>query len=257
MGILSDISIIIQGFTSAGKSFISTVSSIIHRGQYPISTALSENTSVEDLLGRFVLKREGSSIISFVPGILLTAFIQGKILILDECDLAKPEVLSCILRSIIENEIIVNNNVYRKMKGYNVILTMNGEIEGFTEGQRNILTSNILSKFVIIQFDKMDSLECETIFKDLIPDEDKYKKYVKNFVDLHQQLLQYKQKTVDPIVTLRNLKYCSQLSKIDIPVRVAAEISYSARFPYEERKNFESILSKFEDISESERNEKD
>ena len=143
------------------------------------------------------------------------------------------------------------------MKGYNVILTMNGEIEGFTEGQRNILTSNILSKFVIIQFDKMDSLECETIFKDLIPDEDKYKKYVKNFVDLHQQLLQYRQKTVDPIVTLRNLKYCCQLSKIDVPVRAAAEIAYSARFPYEERKNFESILSKFEDISESERNEKD
>ena len=90
----------------------------------------------------------------------------------------------------------------------------------------------------------MDSLECETIFKELIPDEDTYKKYVKNFVDLHQQLLQYKQKTVDPIVTLRNLKYCSQLSKIDIPVRAAAEIAYSARFPYEERKNFESILSK-------------
>ena len=44
---------------------------------------------------------------------------------------------------------------------------------------------------------------------------------------------------------------------IDIPVRAAAEIAYSARFPYEERKNFESILSKFEDISESERNEKD
>ena len=164
LGILSNISIIIQGFTSAGKSFISTISSIIIKEHYPISTALSENTTVEDLLGRFILKREGSSIISFVPGILLTAFIQGKILILDECDLAKPEVLSCILRSINENEIIVNNNVYRKMKGYNVILTMNGEIEGFTEGQRNILTSNILSKFVIVQFAKMDSAECEKIF---------------------------------------------------------------------------------------------
>ena len=78
LGILSNISIIIQGFTSAGKSFISTISSIIIKEHYPISTALSEITTVEDLLGRFILKREGSSIISFVPGILLTAFIQGK-----------------------------------------------------------------------------------------------------------------------------------------------------------------------------------
>ncbi|KAG4105393.1 hypothetical protein H8356DRAFT_1027608 [Neocallimastix lanati (nom. inval.)] len=260
VGILSNIPIIIQGFTSAGKSFISIVSSVIHRMQYPISTALSENTTVEDLLGRLVLQRKNSSMMSFVPGILLTAYTEGRILILDECDLAKPEVLSCILSSISKDEINVNNTIYKKMKGYNVILTMNGEADGFTKNQRNEITSNILSRFVIVKFDKMSKKECENIFKELIPDSDNYKKYITNFVNLHDKMLSYKQKTVDPIVTLRNLKACTYLSKVNIPVRFSAEIAYTGRFPSDERNTFKNIIDEFgedsidnsikEDISE-------
>jgi len=44
-----------------------------------------------------------------------------------------------------------------------VILTMNGEVKGFNEKQRNILTSNILSKFVLIPFDEMEKEECKDI----------------------------------------------------------------------------------------------
>ena len=36
----------------------------------------------------------------------------------------------------------------KRMDGYNVILTMNGEAKGFEGQQRNILTSDILSKFI-------------------------------------------------------------------------------------------------------------
>ncbi|ORX61262.1 hypothetical protein BCR36DRAFT_408210 [Piromyces finnis] len=245
LGLLTNTAIIIQGFTSAGKSFISTISSVICRGQYPISTALSENTTVEDLLGRLIIQRNESSMMSFVQGILLKAFTQGLILILDECDLANPEVLSCILNSISKDEITVNNNTYKKRKGYNVILTMNGEAEGFTKTQRNELTSNILSKFVIVKFDKMSKEECEIIFKELVPKKDNYNSNVPNFVKLHQKLLDYSQKTVDPIVTLRNLKACTYLSKVNIPVRDAAEIAYSRRFPKDERDIFEDILKEF------------
>ncbi|OUM69791.1 hypothetical protein PIROE2DRAFT_57210 [Piromyces sp. E2] len=245
VGILSNIPIIIQGFTSAGKSFISTVSSVIHRMQYPISTALSENTTVEDLLGRFVLQRKNSSMMTFVPGLLLTAYTEGRILILDECDLAKPEVLSCILGSITKDEINVNNTIYKKMKGYNVILTMNGEAEGFTKNQRNELNSTILSKFVIIKFDEISKKECENIFKELIPKSDNYNKYITNFVNLHDKMLHYKQHTVDPLVTLRNLKACTYLSKINVPVRFSAEIAYTGRFPIHERNTFKDILDEF------------
>ncbi|ORX59905.1 hypothetical protein BCR36DRAFT_408277 [Piromyces finnis] len=242
-GLLANTPMIIKGFTSAGKSFNAIVSSVIHGGQSPVSIVLSENTTVEDLLGKYILQRKESSMMSFVPGVLLKAYIEGKILILDECDLAKPEVLSCILGSLSKDEITVNNRIYRKTKGYNVILTMNGETEGFTSTQRNELNLNILSKFVIIEFDKMSKEECELIFMKLMPNA--YKQNVPNFVNLHNRMLEYSQKTIDPIVTLRNLKACIYLLKVNIPVRASAEIAYSGRFPIDERNEFNDILGNF------------
>ena len=68
---------IIQGFTSAGKSFLSTVASKINKREC-LSTALSEHTTIEDLLGRDIIKSDSS--IKFIPGILLLAYKDGKTL---------------------------------------------------------------------------------------------------------------------------------------------------------------------------------
>ena len=80
-GILANIPIIIQGFTSSGKSFLSIVASKINKREC-LSIALSEHTTIEDLLGRDVIKSDSS--IAFIPGILLLAYKEGKTLILDE-----------------------------------------------------------------------------------------------------------------------------------------------------------------------------
>ena len=251
-GIQANIPMIIQGFTSAGKSFLSNVASKINNREC-LSTALSEHTTTEDFLGRDIIKDDSS--ITFVPGILLLAYTEGKTLILDECDLAKPEILSCILGSISKNEFIVNNKVFRKMEGYNVILTMNGEVKGFNEKQRNILTSNILSKFIIIHFDEMEKEECQEIFIRLLKKNNEksidYISKVEAFIELHQKMtdeMKNNLKSIDPIVTLRNLKYCCYLNKNSISPRNAAEISYTARFPQNERKDFDKILEKFGDF---------
>ena len=68
----------------------------------PLSTVLSEHTSKEDLFGRDVINKDNS--ITFVPGILIRAFMNGNVLILNECDLANPEVLSSILNSLTKNK---------------------------------------------------------------------------------------------------------------------------------------------------------
>ena len=253
-GILANIPMIIQGFTSAGKSFLSNVASKINKREC-LSTALSEHTTIEDLLGRDIIKSDSS--IKFIPGILLLAYKDGKTLILDECDLAKPEILSCILGSMSKNELIISNQTFRKMDGYNVILTMNGEVKGFNEKQRNVLTSNILSKFNIIPFEEMEKEECQEIFIRLLKNNENSKEYINKidaFIELHQKMIDEMKnkeevkkntKSIDPIVTLRNMKYCCYLNKSVIPPRIAAEISYTARFPKSERKDFEKILEKF------------
>ena len=65
-------------------------------------------------------------------------------------------------------------------------------MKGFNEKQRNILTSNILTKFIIIYFDEMEKQECEEIFETLLknnkhPDDYLIKK--NTFIDLHQKLI--------------------------------------------------------------------
>ena len=258
-GILANIPIIIQGFTSAGKSFLASVASKINKKDC-LSTALSEHTTTEDLLGRDVIKDDSS--IKFIPGILLSAYKNGKTLILDECDLAKPEILSCILGSMTKNELIICNQTFRKMDGYNIILTMNGEVKGFNEKQRNILTSNILSKFILIPFDEMEKEECKEIFKSLLIKYENCKDYLDNidyFIEIHQKMIDEMKnkeeiknnKSIEPIVTLRNLKYCCYLCRNKIHPKIAAEISYIARFPEKKRKNFCNILNKFGNISEN------
>ena len=163
-----------------------------------------------------------------------------------------------------KNELIICNQVFRKMDGYNVILTMNGEVKGFNEKQRNILTSNILSKFIVIQFDEMEYEECKEIFKNLLNKYENSKNYVNNidnFIELHQKMINEMKniekkdikdniKLIDPIVTLRNLKYCCYFSRNNIHPRIAAEISYTARFPKNGRKDFVYILDKLGNFQE-------
>ena len=172
----------------------------------PLSAVLSEHTSKEDLYGKDNINSEDNTV-KFVPGILLNAYSNGNILILDECDLAKPEILSSILISLSKNEIIEKKNIFYKMEGYNVILTMNGEAKGFESNQRNVLTSNILSKFVTFSFDKMELEECEIIFDELLKENNEnYKNNSKNFTDLHKRMedeMKSNKRTIDPIVTLR------------------------------------------------------
>ena len=107
----------------------------------------------------------------------------------------------------------------------------------------------------MVTFDEMGKEECQEIFIRLLKKNDeKSKDYINKvdtFIELHQKMtneMKNNLKTIDPIVTLRNLKYCCYLNKNLISPRNAAEISYTARFPKNERKDFDKILEKFGDF---------
>ena len=248
LGIKSNIPMIIQGFTSAGKSFLSSLALEINNKK-KIEVALSENTTNDDLLGKNIMK---GNTIYFSPGILLQAYQEGKTLILNECDLAKPEILSCIIGALTKEKLIISNNEYYKNDEFNLILTMNGEIKGFTHKHRNILTSNIITKFIIIYFGEIEQTECEKIFNEQIKDVKVFNEGIKkNIIKLHNKMNSLTSNSIDPIVTLRNLKYFTILGKNNIRPRIAAEISYTARFSYEERNNnneLKSILNNLGDL---------
>ena len=120
----------------------------------------------------------------------------------------------------------------------------------------------------------MEDKECEEIFKSLLKNNTKPEEYIKKiniFVELHQKMIkemkeemreEIKMKEnknlIDPIVTLRNMKYCCCLNKnSSITARIAAEISYTARFPEKKRNDFKEILNKLGNFQMNENIKKD
>jgi len=121
------------------------------------SIILSEHTTIEDLLGRDYINIDNSII--FKPGLLLNAFIEGKTIILDECDLAKPEILSYILGTITKNKLIISNKVFLKDFNFNVILTMNGESKFLMKNKEMFYLQIfylILLLFILMKLKKMN-----------------------------------------------------------------------------------------------------
>jgi len=246
--ISANIPIIIQGFTSAGKSYLSRFVLEINKKKYE-SEVLSESITQDDLLGKEFI--DDNNLIKYYPGIILEAYTEGKTIILDECDLAKPEVLSCIIGTLSKSELIINNKTYYKNDSYNVILTMNGEAKGFNEKQRNILPSHIVTKFYVLHFDEIKEKESENIFIQQLAKCNNYKNLENiqtSFINLHKKMSNEKQNIIDPIVTLRNLKNCIYFDKSNINPRIAAEISYVARFPKEEKNKYEALIKNFGDL---------
>jgi MoxR-like ATPase len=96
----SGVPLILQGPTSASKSLTAQAAAIGIFQQPPLVYALSEQTEVADLLGRKLLRRQGTALLKFVPGVLTRAYHKGRVLLLDEFDLCPPKVLSSILAAL-------------------------------------------------------------------------------------------------------------------------------------------------------------
>jgi MoxR-like ATPase len=128
----SGIPLIIQGPTIASKSFTAKVDTKFIFSQYPLIYSLSEQTEVADLLGRKLLRRHGTALISFVPGVLSQAYKDGRVLLLDEFDLCPPKVLSSILAALDGSTIEINGIQIHRHPNFRLIGTLNGETAGFT-----------------------------------------------------------------------------------------------------------------------------
>ncbi|KAA6379601.1 MAG: hypothetical protein EZS28_024872, partial [Streblomastix strix] len=215
--------LLIQGPTSASKSLTAQVASVGLYGQYPLIYALSEQTEVGDLLGRKMLRRKGTSMLSYVPGVLAEAYEKGRVLLLDEFDLCPPKVISSILSALDGSTIEIEGRKIVRHQNFRVIATLNGETEGFTSQQRNILTSEILSRFHTISFPLMNREECNDIFSQLLQvSNPQYEKESIQIADIHKSVENYyasdqrKDKSRgSAAMTLRNFSYVLDLMVLE------------------------------------------
>jgi midasin (ATPase involved in ribosome maturation) len=154
----------VEGSTSAAKSMTARVAAQIVFGKQPLTYALSEQTEVADLIGRKMLCRSGAALLSFIPGVLTKAYVDGFVLILDEFDLATERVLTCILSALDNNFIEAGGNTYRRHPQFRLVATLNGETTGFSDTQRNVLPAVVIARFRTISFEGMKREECWEIF---------------------------------------------------------------------------------------------
>ncbi|KAA6403417.1 MAG: hypothetical protein EZS28_001045, partial [Streblomastix strix] len=249
----SGIPLLIQGPTSASKSLTAQVASVGLYGQFPLIYALSVQTEVGDLLGRKMLRRKGTSMLSYVPGVLAEAYEKGRVLLLTGFDLCPPKVISSILTALDGNTIEIEGRKIIRHQNFRIIATLNGETDGFTPQQRIIITSEILARFHTISFPLMSREECNDIFNQLI--QKFYPQYEKESIqiaDIHKSVENYyasdqrKDKSRgSAAMTLRNFSYAIDLMVLEkLKPRDACTIAYLAQIPTADRTQFNDYIDK-------------
>ncbi|KAA6377565.1 MAG: hypothetical protein EZS28_026909 [Streblomastix strix] len=243
----SGVPLLIQGPTSASKSLTVQVASVGLYGQLPLIYALSQQTEVGDLLGRKIVRKKGTSILSYVPGVLAEAYEKGRVLLLTGFDLCQPKVISSILAALDGNIIEIEGKQIIRHQNFRVIATLNGETEEFTSQQRNILPSKILARFHTISFPLMSREECNEIFSQLLQKSNpQYGKESKQIADVHQSVSNYyasdsrnDKSRGSAAMTLRNFSYALDLMVLDkLKPRDACTIAYIAQIPTADRAQF-------------------
>lgn len=121
-----------------------------------IKFSLSAETVIEDLMGRLVNDKNTWGGFTFMPGPFVDAFEHGKVLLLDEVNLAPPTVLQAIEAALDSGEFSqeIPGTGWRRYKmheNFRLVATQNPNTDKFA-AKREELTEKLLSRFQVIEF---------------------------------------------------------------------------------------------------------
>jgi hypothetical protein len=249
----SGVPLILQGPTSASKSLTAQAAAIGIFGQPPLIHALSEQTEVGDLLGRKLFRRHGTTLLKFVPGVLTRAYHKGRVLLLDEFDLCPPKVLSSILAALDGSTIEINGLRFTRHPNFRLIATLNGETEGFSPQQRNILPADVLARFQTSSFRAMERSERDEIFQVSLPAEMPRRDLVLKLIcDLHEAVARHFAIQAEghrdytrgaAVMTMRNFNAAMAMITFEKQEpREACRVAYLSQLPSVERAQYPDKL---------------
>ena len=113
----SKIPLVLEGDTGTSKTkSIEVLCNILGKSDKLIRLNLSSEISIEDLMGRLISNNENWSGFIFIEGSFIDAYINGKILLLDEVNLVQKSIIQCIQSSLDSNEICVEIPERKKKK---------------------------------------------------------------------------------------------------------------------------------------------
>ena len=170
--ILSGNPVLFEGNTGTSKTRTTIVAShyikrFINNEYEFVRFNLSAETRIDDLISKYVGDPKSLIGLKVEDSQFLDAYIKGKILLLDEINLAPPKVLQCIQQSLDNGFISVETSgrgliKYKKHENFALIATQNPN-KGAYIGKRQELTLEFLSRFQKIYCEEIEINEMKEI----------------------------------------------------------------------------------------------
>ena len=236
--------------------------------KFPIKFNLSSETRIPNLLGKYVGSKSSFGGMKMKDGPFIDAYKNGRILILDESNLASKTVLQCIGEAIDNNFLSIDisgrplkNKIYKK-KGFSIIATQNPNT-GFYSQKRQNLGKEFLSRFQIIYFPSFTEFELKQIALGLGKrfnlkknlSNINYELFIDDFIKFH---IEWLKKVENEIIcfTIREIaatiKALSPDEKRDKNKIITTDIYntimiiYGARYPKQKKNELENVFKKYE-----------
>ena len=165
----SNIPVMLEGPTGTSKTkTIQVLCDLL--GLELIRINLSSETTIEDLMGRLIADKDNSfSGFKYKEGAFAKAYSEGKVLLLDEVNLAPNPVLQCMLSALDSDKVTqsvpgVGLKTFYRHKNFRIVATQNPKKGAFIF-TRDRLSNKFLETFQAIEFPVFSSEELNEIAK--------------------------------------------------------------------------------------------
>ncbi len=226
---------------------------------------LSADTKIDNLMNKYVGDQKSVSGIKIEKGAFFKAFEKGKILILDEINLASKEVLDCIGQAL-DNKILSTELTGKELKSYEMnknfaLIATQNPLKGSFLNKRQNLGYAFFSRFQKVNCEKFNKEELLRIAKGLAEKEQIKidEEILDNIIDLHMEWEKEISKdsddifyfTIREIETVLNALKDGKKSLYSIIMNV-----YGARYQKIQKEKMKKILEKYPNLKDNEEEKK-
>jgi len=214
---------------------------------------LSAETKIDDLMDKYVGDSKSVYGIKIEKGAFYKAFDEGKILILDEINLAPKEVLECIGQSL-DNKVLSTELTGKELKSYPMhhnfaLIATQNPLKGSFLNKRQNLGYAFFSRFQKVNCEKFNEDELFEIAKGLSNKEkiNIDEMILRNIIKFHMEWEKEMSKDSEDIFcyTIREIETVLNALKEgnNSPYSIIMNI-YGARYPKKEKEKIKAILNK-------------
>ena len=266
--ILNGIPVLFEGNTGTSKTRTTLtacnyIKKFIKKGEKKIELVrynLSAETKIDDIIAKYVSDQKSFIGLKVQKGPFIDAYVNGKILLFDEINLAPANVLQCVQQSLDNGFLSVETNgrcllKYKKNPNFALVATQNPN-KGAFAGKRQELGPEFLLRFQKIYFPDILREEMQEIalgiaknVEYITKDEKNKKQLLKDIVNLHYEWAKETDSQTDiQCFTIREIESVIEcLSNGEKPYEVVMTI-YGGRFRQEKKEKLNLKLLKFDSL---------